>query len=244
MQNGNPILKSVRAMLEREPRIDLHRWPIKLEMTEDSVVVLEGDVGSIAAKKMALEIAGATPEVRGVVDRLHVTPAEPKGDGAILDALVASLQAARELKNCTLRVMRKGETVTLQEIRDDNASGDMLVSVENGVVTLDGWVISLSHKRMAGVLAWWVPGCRDVVDALEVVPPEQDTDDEVSDALSLVLEMDPMIPHPEQIRVRTQNYVVTLEGLVGTETEKSRAEQDAWCLFAVDKVVNHLAVGR
>lgn len=244
MQNGNPILKSVRAMLEREPRIDLHRWPIQLEMTEDSVVVLEGDVGNIAAKKMALEIAGATPEVRGVVDRLHVAPAEPRGDGAILDALVASLQAARDLKNCTLRVMRKGETVTVQEIRDDNASGDMLVSVENGVVTLDGWVISLSHKRMAGVLAWWVPGCRDVVDALEVVPAEQDTDDEVSDALSLVLEMDPMIPHPEQIRVHTQNYVVTLEGLVGTETEKSRAEQDAWCLFAVDKVVNHLAVGR
>jgi osmotically-inducible protein OsmY len=243
MQNGNSILKSMRAMLEREPRIDLHRWPVRLDLTEDKVVILEGDVGTIAAKKLALEIAGATPEVRGVVDRLHVAPAEPRGDGAILDALAASLQAARDLKNCTLRVMRKGETVTLQEIRDDNASGDLLVSVENGVVTLDGWVISLSHKRMAGVLAWWVPGCRDVVDALEVAPPEQDTDDEVSDALSLVLEMDPLILHPEQIRVRTQNYVVTLEGLVGTETEKSRAEQDAWCLFAVDKVVNHLAVG-
>jgi hypothetical protein len=207
-------------------------------------VILEGDVGNIVAKKLALEIAGATPEVRGVVDRLHVAPAEPMGDGAILDALTASLREARELKNCTLRVMKKGETVTLQEIRDDNASGDMLVSVENGVVTLDGWVISLSHKRMAGVLAWWVPGCRDVVDALEVVPPEQDNDDEVSDALSLVLELDPMIPHPDQIRVRTQNYVVTLEGLVSTQAEKERAEQDAWCLFAVDKVINHLAVSR
>jgi hypothetical protein len=204
MQNGNPILKSVRAMLEREPRINLHRWPVNLDLTDDKVVILEGDVGNIAAKKLALEIAGATPEVRGVVDRLHVAPAEPMGDGAILDALTASLREARELKNCTLRVMKKGQTLTVQEIRDDNASGDMLVSVKDGVVTLDGWVISLSHKRMAGVLAWWVPGCRDVVDALEVQPPEQDNDDEVSDALSLVLEMDPMIPHPEQIRVRTR----------------------------------------
>jgi osmotically-inducible protein OsmY len=244
MQNGNPILKSVRAMLEREPRINLHRWPVHLDLTDDKVVILEGDVGNIAAKKLALEIAGATPEVRGVVDRLHVAPAEPMGDGAILDALTASLREARELKNCTLRVMKKGQTLTVQEIRDDNASGDMLVSVKDGVVTLDGWVISLSHKRMAGVLAWWVPGCRDVVDALEVQPPEQDNDDEVSDALSLVLELDPMIPHPEQIRVRTQNYVVTLEGLVSTQAEKDRAEQDAWCLFAVDKVINQLAVGR
>lgn len=244
MQNGNPILKSVRAMLEREPRINLHRWPVRLDLTDDKVVILEGDVGDIAAKKLALEIAGTTPEVRGVVDRLHVAPAEPMGDGAILDALTASLREARELKNCTLRVMKKGQTLTVQEIRDDNASGDMLVSVKDGVVTLDGWVISLSHKRMAGVFAWWVPGCRDVVDALEVLPPEQDNDDEVSDALSLVLEMDPMIPHPDQIRIRTQNYVVTLDGLVDTQAEKERAEQDAWCLFAVDKVINQLAVGR
>ena len=244
MQNGNSTLKTLRAMLEREPRIDLHRWPVRVGMTDDKVVILEGDVGNIAAKKLAREIAGATPEVRGVVDRLHVAPAEPRGDGEILDALAARLLEIRELKNCTLRVMKKGQTVTVREVRDDDASGDVLASVAGGVVTLDGWVISLSHKRMAGVLAWWVPGCRDVVDALEVVPAEQDNDDEVRDALSLVLEMDPMIPRPEQIRVLSRDNVVTLEGQVNTEAERSRAEQDAWSLFAVDKVINHLAVGR
>ncbi len=244
MQNGNPVLKTLWAALEREPRINLHRWPLQIGLTDDSVLILEGDVGSIAAKKLVLEFAGATPSVRGVVDRMRVAPSEPRGDGAILDSLTALLLDARELKNCTLRVIRKGETLTLQEAGGDDASGDLLVSVKDGVVTLDGWVISLSHKRMAGALAWWVPGCRDVVNALEVQPPEQDNDDEVSDALSLVLEMDPMIPHPEQIRILTRNYVVTLEGLVGSEAEKNRAEQDAWGLFAVDRVINHLAVGR
>jgi osmotically-inducible protein OsmY len=243
MQNGNPVLKSLWAALEREPRINLHRWPVQIGLTDDNVLVLEGDVESVAAKKLALELAGATPEVRGVMDRLHVAPSEPRGDGAILDSLTALLLDARELKNCTLRVIRKGETFTLQEAGGEDASGDLLVAVKDGVVTLDGWVISLSHKRIAGVLAWWVPGCRDVVDALEVLPPEQDNDDEVSDALSLVLEMDPMIPHPGQIRILTRNYVVTLEGLAGSEAEKTRAEQDAWCLFAVDRVINHLAVG-
>ncbi|HEX5022545.1 MAG TPA: hypothetical protein VFX54_17890 [Candidatus Binatia bacterium] len=29
-----------------------------------------------------------------------------------------------------------------------------------------------THKRLAGVLAWWVPGTRDVVDGLEEVPAE------------------------------------------------------------------------
>ena len=244
MQNENPILKTLWAALEREPRINLHRWPVRIDLTGDDVLVLDGDVGSVAAKKLALELAGAAPSVRGVVDRLHVAPSKPMGDGAVLDALTTLLLDTRELKNCTLRVIRKGETLTLQEAGGEDASGDLLVSVKDGVVTLDGWVISLSHKRMAGVLAWWTPGCRDVVNALEVLPPEQDNDDEVSDALLLVLEMDPLIPDPGQIRAHTRNYVVTLDGLVATQAEKDRAEQDAWCLFAVDNVINQLAVGR
>jgi len=243
MQNGNPTLKAARAALEHEPRINLHRWPVHLDMTDDQVLVLEGEMESVAAKKLALELAGSLPEVRGVVDRLHVAPAERKTDGEILAALETTFLDTLELKNCTLRVMKKGRIITLHQAGVDNSSGDIWVSVSEGVVTLDGWVISLSHKRMAGVLAWWVPGCRDVVDGLEVVPQEQDNDGEVNEALSLVLEMDPMIPHPDQIRVHASNHVVTLEGLVSTQTQKARAEQDAWCLFAVDNVINHLAVG-
>lgn len=244
MQNGNPVLNAIRAVLEREPHINLHRWPIHLDLTDDSVLIMKGDVESIAAKKRALELAGAISDVRGVIDRLHVAPTEHKGDGEILGGFETALLDARDFNNCSLRVIRKGQTLTLREALDDDASGDILASVEAGVVTLDGWVISLSHKRLAGVLAWWVPGCRDVVDALEVLPPEQDTDDEVTDALSLVIEMDSLLPHPEQISIHTHDFVVTLEGLVSSETEKSRAEQDAWCLFAVDKVINQLAVSR
>jgi hypothetical protein len=112
MQSGNPILTAIQASLEREPHINLHRWPIRLDLTDDSVLVMEGDVESIAAKKRALEIAGAQLDVRGVVDRLHVAPAEHKGDGEILDTLETLLLEARDLKNCTLRAMKKGQTVT------------------------------------------------------------------------------------------------------------------------------------
>ena len=242
MQNGHSIIKAIRAGLEREPRINLHRWPIHLEMSDDGVLIMQGDVESLSARKIACGIAGAVPEVRGVVDRLQIATADPKGDGEILDVLGALLLDARDLKNCTLRVMKKGQPLVLQKIIDDDASGDILAAVEAGVVTLDGWVISLSHKRLAGVLAWWTPGCRDVVNALEVVPPEQDGDDEISDALLLVLEMDPLILHSGRIRIQTQDGTVTLQGLVRSQAEKERAEQDAWCLFAVDNVINRIAV--
>jgi len=244
MQNGNPVLNTIRAVLEREPHINLHRWPVNLNLTDNSVLIMEGDVESVAAKKRSLELVTEISEVRGVINRLYVAPTEHKSDGEILGALETLLLDARDLKNCSLSVVKKGQMLALQEILDDDASGNIVASVDAGVVTLDGWVISLSHKRLAGVLAWWVPGCRDVVDALEVLPPEQDTDDEVTDALLLVMEMDQLIPHPEQINIHTHDFVVTLEGLVSSETEKNRAEQNAWYLFAVDKVINQLAVSR
>jgi len=91
------------------------------------------------------------------------------------------------------------------------------------------------------VLAWWTPGCRDVVNSLDVVPPEEDNDDEVVDALRLVLEMDPLV-QAEQITASCRNYVVTLEGYVRTGEERRQAERDAWALFAVDNVVNRIEV--
>ena len=39
-------------------------------------------------------------------------------------------------------------------------------AVEDGIVTLDGEVPSLTHKRLAGVFAWWVPGSRDVINGM------------------------------------------------------------------------------
>jgi osmotically-inducible protein OsmY len=131
---------------------------------------------------------------------------------------------------------------TLREAIGES-SGSIEVSVEDGVVTLTGQVISLSHKRLAGVLAWWARGCRDLVNGLEVVPPEEDNDDEISDALHLVFETDPFV-HADQIGISTRNGVVTLQGVVTSEQERKRVEWDAWCLFAVDKVINHIEVRR
>ena len=91
------------------------------------------------------------------------------------------------------------------------------------------------------MLAWWTPGCRDVVNSLDVQPPEEDNDAEVVDALRLALEMDPLV-QADQIQASCRDYVVTLEGYVRSAEERRQAERDAWCLFAVDRVINRIAV--
>jgi osmotically-inducible protein OsmY len=241
VQYKDETIKRVRQALEHEPRINLHRHPVSVDLA-DGAVILEGEVGDVGAKKLALELAAAVEGIRGVIDRLRVAPAEHKGDGAIRDSLCAFLLREPEFRNCTIRARIKGGLKTLRNIGDDG-SGGIEAAIEDGVITLEGAVISLSHKRIAGVLAWWTPGCRDVVNSLDVKPPEEDNDDEVLDALRLVLEMDPLV-QADQIRASCRNYVVTLEGYVRTDEERRQAEFDAWCLFAVDGVVNRILAAR
>ncbi len=86
-----------------------------------------------------------------------------------------------------------------------------------------------------------MPGSRDVINGLEVEPPEEDNDDEVTEAVRVALEKDRFVS-ADQIRASTQNYVVTLQGIVSTEKEREMAELDAWCVFAVERVINKLGV--
>jgi osmotically-inducible protein OsmY len=115
------------------------------------------------------------------------------------------------------------------------------IDVEDGVVTLNGQVPSLAHKRLAGALAWWVPGSRDVINGLEEVPPEEDNDNELTEAVRLVLEKDPLVK-ARPIAVSCKGAVVTLEGVVHTEVMKQMAERDAWYVLGVRDVVNRIGV--
>ncbi len=241
MASTEATVKRVHAAFEREPRIAMHRHPIRIGF-ESGAVVLEGEVESLAAKKLALGLAAAAPEVRGVVDRLRVAPSERRGDGAIRDSLAAFLLRQPELARCALAARTNGRIETLRDA-GAGADGAIELAVANGVVTLEGTVPSLTHKRVAGVLAWWTPGCRDVINALGVTPAEDDNDAEIVDALRLVLEMDPLVD-AAQVTASCRDCVVTLDGAVRTEEERRQAEHDAWALFAVDRVVNRIAVPR
>ena len=239
MSNNHHIIKAVHAALEHEPRINLHTHPVTISY-ENEVLTLEGEVQDIAAKKLCMELAIVVPGVTGIVDRLHVTPAARVGDGAILTAVRDVLLQEMALQDCTLRVRNKGQVETIREGVAPN-SGVIELSVNDGVVLLDDHVPSLAKKRLVGVLAWWVPGSRDVINGMAVEPPEEDNDEELVDTIRLVLKKDPFV-NVDQMRVRVKNSVVTLEGLVINEVQRQSAENDAWYVFGVDKVINNIQI--
>jgi osmotically-inducible protein OsmY len=240
MKNIERVINEVSAALEREPAVNNHLFPVQIGFN-DGVLTLEGEVERITAKKKALEVAAAVPGVTGIVDRLRLVPSTEMQDGEIQDHVCNALLAENSLGSCAIWSIVKKNPEVIREA-DQGVDGSIDVEVNDGVVILNGAVTSLSAKRLAGVLAWWVPGSRDVVNGIEVAPPEEDNDDEVVDAVRLVLEKDPFV-NAAQVRVTCRDYAVTLEGLVKNETQRQMAEADCWYVFRVDQVVNLLQVG-
>lgn len=238
MEIARDIVKKVEAALEQDPRVERHTHPLQVALEQDGALVLEGELPTIMAKKLALEHAAAVPGVSGIVDRLRVTPTRRMGDGEIRDHVRDALLGEPAADNCGIRAMDSGRWETWRQSTVTPACS-IDVTVDDGVVTLDGQVTSLCQKRLAGVLAWWVPGSRDVINGLEVSPEQEDNDAEITEAVKLVLEKDPLI-NANRIRVGTRDAVVTLQGLVANGAESEMAEMDAWYVFGVDRVLNKL----
>lgn len=238
--NTLDLSKEVRAAFELDPRVDLHRFPIQV-MKNGQGLRLEGDVENIAAKRVALLIAQRASGLEKVIDALRLVPAEPRGDGEVRDAFVRSLVAQPELRNATIRQFTKGRLQMIHETNYEDPAADIQFAVADGALTLTGQVLSLTHKRIIESLAWWTPGCRDVVNKLQVMPAEEDNDDELSDAIRLVLEMDPTV-NADQITIRVNRGAVTLAGALHHEADRRQAEMDAWSVWGVNEVLNRIEV--
>ena len=211
------VLDRVRGAITGATHIDLRKTPIHITFEGDAIAI-EGEVRRVAHKKRALKAAMEVVGPAGIIDRLRVAPAKKMGDEEIRRHIYGGLE----------------DEPTID-------AGTIDVRVEDGIVDLEGRVHSLIHKRIAGLIAWWVPGTRDVINSLEVDPPEEDSDLEITEAVRLALEKDRLVDH-SSIMVATQGWMVTLSGSVKDEVEREVAEDDAWYIWGVDDVVNLIEV--
>jgi osmotically-inducible protein OsmY len=236
MKTPEAIKAEIMAILEREACPGSDRSAIDI-IVEGHCVTLEGEVGDIIAKRRIPHLIAHLDGVHDILNHLRVRPSEQRGDGAILDAVYDTVSRESVFKNYTLIV--EGQKRTAAPARESR--GEIVIAVHDSVVTLTGTVESLSHKRLADVLCWWVIGVTDVHNRLHVVPPEQGTDDEISDALRIVLEMDPWL-NAGQIMVHTHDKKVFLDGLVHSPEQRHMAECNAWLILGVHEVINRIIV--
>jgi osmotically-inducible protein OsmY len=225
-----PLVSAILAALDHDPDINLHETPIKV--TFASTLRLEGEVSDIVAKRKALRIAARVAGTESIDDRLRVRPGTARSDADVLHSALNALGQEGAFHNLIVR-SRGAAPVDHSDFID--------VDVRDGVVCLVGEVGSLSHRRLAEVIAWWVPGSRDVDNRLHVHPPERETDDEITDVVRLVLDKDPSLD-ATQIRVTTRDREITLEGVVHSAEIRHIAAEDCWYIPGVHAVHNRIQV--
>ena len=238
MTQNQALIKRIRAALEVDPHVNTHHDEFHIEV-EGDVVTLGGAVADIIEKRRALIATSKVDGVREVIDQLRVRMAEPMGQDQCLQHVRDALY--EEPVFCDYKIVTVNHKDEQEVARDPaNAAGEIIATVEeDNRVVLGGVVRSLSHRRLAEVLAWWVPGSTDVKNDLRVDPPEEDNDGEILDAVELVLEKDPMIDHND-MAVACHHAVVTLSGGIPTGAQKRMAEYDAWYVNGVVEVLNKL----
>ena len=245
---GRTVLNDLRKRFRSEPHLGPRFHFDAMEWDESGTLTLAGEVPSVAAKKRALECAAAHEAVTSIVDRVHVSPATPMGDAEIRAHLAEFFTREPAFEGYAVRQQKSfaqaaGATPALELIAGDpvSAPGEIEVEIAEAVVTLTGHVPSLVAKRLAGAMAWWVPGVRDVVNGLEVTPPEEDSPIAIEEAVRTVLERDPFVD-AGQVRVGVRLRTVRLTGAVRSDALRDMAERDAWCVFGVDEVINNIQV--
>jgi osmotically-inducible protein OsmY len=117
------------------------------------------------------------------------------------------------------------------------------VSVENGVVVLNGMVKSLNQKWTAERVAQRVDGVRAVTDELVVKLPgdSQYSDADIAQAAVNALDWNASVPR-DQIKVLVEHGLVTLKGTVEYHFQKDAAETAVRNLKGVKGVSNTVAI--
>jgi len=171
--------------------------------TSQGIVTLSGPVSNLLAKERAVRIAESVLGVRGVIDRISVTPVS-RSDADIRKDIQAAL-------------------------RQDPATESyrVLASVQNAVATLTGSVGSHAEKQLAARIAKGVRGVKEVSNDVAVNDPSKRTDSEIAADIKSRLQWDIWI-NGNLIDADVRDGKVTLAGIVGSAIAKVRAFDDSW----------------
>jgi osmotically-inducible protein OsmY len=170
----------------------------------EGVVTLTGTASNLLAKERAGRLAETVKGVRSVVNRIQVEVTEDVSDDAL---------------------QRRVEAALLSDPATD--SYEISVDTREGVVTLKGTVQSWTEKQLAAKVAKGAKGVRGVNNKIEVKYEVERTDAEIMAEVQKALRWDALVDHA-LIDVEVNDGVVALSGVVGSASEKRRAEYNAW----------------
>lgn len=239
ISNPEQLLTIVNEALQADTRIDIDELSLQLRV-DDGALVIDGWVDNIKEKRIVANVAGRVIKDQCAVHD-HLRVHSPRmGELELRNEIVRRLSAENMFSDHTMTVDAGGRRREMIH-RGAPGAGRIEIHIDGGTAVLKGQVVSLGHRRFAEVLLWWIAGCERVDNLLEVVPPQADHDNEITDVVRMVLEKDSLV-HATQLLVGTAAGVVEIRGLVASEPERDLAVRDAWYVPGVWDVVDHIEV--
>ena len=196
--------RGVTSAVERALNLEKGVFPDDVDVSaSQGIVTLSGPVNNLLAKERAVRIAESIRGVRGVIDRISVTPVS-RSDADIGKDIQAAL-------------------------RQDPATESYRVaaSVQDAVARLTGSVGSRAEKQLAARIAKGVKGVKEVRNDVAINDPSKRTDAEIAADIKARLQWDIWI-NGNLIDADVRGGKVTLAGIVGSAIAKVRAFDDSW----------------
>lgn len=151
MSEKTNILERVRAALHSAPRLGAAFNPSRLDIDEEGTLTIEGEVPSVAAKKLGLERVAALPEVSAIIDRLRVAPASRMGDAEIRAHLREAFQQDPNFAALKIAERRGVHTETVRGVPNGAVWGCF------SSMWTTAWSRSTARSRALRPSGW--PGC-------------------------------------------------------------------------------------
>lgn len=213
------IKKEVVDQLYWDNRVDADDVTVHVD---NGVVTLKGTVPTHGARSSAVTDTWMIDGVTSVEDQIDVELAP-----------TVEIPTDAEIRNNIQNILSWNTDIDVMDID---------VSVEGGVVTLEGTVDEYWKKWKAVELVSDVSGVIDVLDEMTVVPTGSFIDKDIAETINDALDRNLYID-AEDITVEVEHGKVTLTGVVPTNFVRSKAGDIASYTAGVIDVHNNLVVG-